>query len=609
MVYHKLVLSDGTEIKSDKIMTTSFTSSVTDSQDIEPGAICTSELEMSLWGEAGSEQIVNGSMLQFYTVTPEGDETLIATLTTEKPTRESANTYKVIAYDYVAKLDKDLSDWLSALADSFPMTLQDFAEGVCEQCGVSLYNSYIQNGDYVIQAFSVSSVTGRELLQWAAQVAGQFVRATPKGQIEFAWYVANNDVTIVAEKTDDDNSVVFYSGSLSYEDFVVAPVEKIQIRQGEEDVGTIYPTDLESGNTYILEGNCLLSSDTSDNLLSIAQSLYQRLMNVEYVPMRVEIPYNSKVKVGDIISITDANGVTFVTYITNCVANGHTMSLESVGNQYRDSVSAVNARSYQNLKGRVFNLSVSVDGLKTQAKDLEGAYSELSQTVEGIGTAVADAEDNITKLQQTAGTVSVEAKSEQGTLKTVISNDGTWESAYTDANGRVLSGISFDFVSKSFIFNGSGSFTGELNIGNGNFIVDVNGNVTAQGDTKIYGGKYYAMDDDGSGNYTTMDEDGFSVYDENAVQRVKVGFPAYHPECPFVILNGGTIDSASRIIMKQFENGMWLGNDSPMNAYGEFVAKDGYNGFFISLTDSQTYIVSGTNMQSVYTGEAIAKFG
>lgn len=294
---------------------------------------------------------------------------------------------------------------------------------------------------------------------------------------------------------------------------------------------------------------------------------------------------------------------------TNCVANGNTMSLESVGNPYRDSVSAVNSRTFSNLKGRVFNLSISVDGLKTKAEDLEGAYSELSQTVEGMTSTVADAEKNITQLMQDAGQVKVTAASEQGTLSTIISNDGTWKSEYVDANGRVLSGIYFDFLAKSFVFNGSGSFTGELNIGNGNFIVDVNGNVTAMGDTKIYGGKYYAMDDDGTGNYTTMDEDGFSVYSSDAVQRVKVGFPAYHPECPFVVLNGGTVDSASRIIMKQFADGMWLGNDAPMSKYGEFAPASGYNGIFVSLTDGQTYVVSGTNMQSVYTGEAIAKFG
>lgn len=608
MVYHKLVLSDGTEIKSDKIMTTSFTSSVTGGQDIEPGAICASELEVTLWGEAGSEQVANGSTLRFYTVTTGGDENLVATLTTEKPTRESANTYKVIAYDYVAKLDKDLSEWLLAFADSFPMTLQDFIEAVCEQCGVALYNRYIQNGDYVTQAFYINGITGRELLQWAAQIAGQFVRATPNGLIEFAWYTENNEVQIVADKTDD-RSVVFYSGSLSYEDFTVSPVEKVQIRQNEKDIGTIYPTDVESGNTYVLEGNCLLLSDTPYNILPIAQSLYQHMMGMEYVPMRVRIPYNGKIRVGNIITITDANGVSFVSYITSCIANGNTMFLESVGNQYRDSVSAVNSKSYQNLKGQIFNLSVSVEGLKTEAKNLEGGYSELSQTVEQMSSSVADAEKNITKLLQTAGQVSVTAESEQGTLSTVISNDGTWESKYVDANGRVLSGIYFDFLAKSFLFNGSGNFTGELNIGDGKFIVDVNGNVTAQGDTKIYGGKYYAMDDDGSGSYTTMDEDGFSVYSPDAVQRIRVGFPPNHPECPYLVLSGGTLESASRMIIKQFTNGMWLGNDAPINSYGAFKASTGYNGIFVSLTDSQTYIVSGINMQSVYTGEAIAKFG
>lgn len=106
-----------------------------------------------------------------------------------------------------------------------------------------------------------------------------------------------------------------------------------------------------------------------------------------------------------------------------------------------------------------------------------------------------------------------------------------------------------------------------------------------------------------------MDVDGFSVYSYDAVQRIKVGFPTGHQESPFIVLNGGSLEAAAQIIVKQFEDGMWLGNDAPMSAYGTFYAQEGYNGIFISLTDSKTYVVSGTNMQNVYTGEAIARFG
>ena len=60
---HKIVLSDGTVIGSDKIMSTSFTTTSVDGQDVEPGAVCTSELEVTIWGEAGSETIREGSSL------------------------------------------------------------------------------------------------------------------------------------------------------------------------------------------------------------------------------------------------------------------------------------------------------------------------------------------------------------------------------------------------------------------------------------------------------------------------------------------------------------------------------------------------------------------
>jgi hypothetical protein len=606
MIYHKLILSDGTEINKDKIMSTSFTTTTVSGQDVEPGAVCTAELELQLWGEPGSEQLANGSSFRFYNVYEDGTEVLIATLVAEKPTRATAHTYKVIAYDLITKLDVDLSAWVQQ--QTFPMTLLTFVEKVCAKCGLSLSNSFIANGDYVIQSIGVTGITGRDLLQWAAQIAGQYVQATETGLVDFGWYKDNKNVVLVSE-AGEENALVYYQGSLSYEDYTVKAVEKVQLSQGDKDVGVVYPPDLEEGNTYVVSGNCLIASDAGDNLLPLAQYLCLRMGEVAYVPMKVSVPYTDKIHVGDIIYVTDSTGYEFVTYITKCTAEGSKLSLESVGNARRDSVSAINSKKFEQLEGKMFNLDISIDGLKSRAEKIEGAYSDLSQTVDEISTTVSDTKENVTKLEQTAGQVKVSAESEQGTLTTIIANDGTWETKFVDKNGRELSGISFDFLAKNFIFNGSGNFTGSLDIGNGNFIVDVNGNMTAQGDVKIYGGKYYANGDSGYGNYTTMDEDGFSVYSSDNVQRIKIGFPKNHSDSPYVVLNGGTVDTPSQTIFKQFSNGVWIGNDVPIGKYGSFTASAGCNGIFISLTDGKAYVVVGTTMQSLYTGEAIAKFG
>lgn len=63
------------------------------------------------------------------------------------------------------------------------------------------------------------------------------------------------------------------------------------------------------------------------------------------------------------------------------------------------------------------------------------------------------------------------------------------------------------------------------------------------------------------------------------------------------------------MLQKVFTNGVWIGNAAPLGATGTFSAKSGYSGFFINTENSKVFVVNGTDMQNVYTGEAIAKFG
>lgn len=582
---HKIVVSDGTVIGSDKIMSTSFTTTSVDGQDVEPGAACTSELEVTIWGEAGSETIREGTSFEFFDISDQGDAVLKATLIANKPTRSSANTYKVIAYDTVAKSDKDMTAYINGIADSFPMTLYQLIEGICIECGLTLSGNTLRNSYYVVQSNrNLLGYTGRQLLQWAGQVCGQFIKAAPNGDITFSWYSENTSISIASTKSATE--VPFYSGSLSYEDYVVSPVEKVQIRQSQNDVGVVAPPGKESGNTYIIESNGMFVGDSADNISEIAISLLDVMSSVSYTPMTVEIPYTSGIGVGDIISVRDSNGVTISAYITKCVDNGQTMSLESVGNPRRDSVSAINAKQFQNQQGRVFELSVSVDGLKTKAEDLDGKYSQL---------------------EQTAGQVSVKVGTEKGTLSTII-DPTTWEAKLVTSDGDVLSGISFDFEKGQFLFNGAGKFTGSINV-NDKFKVFENGDVEARGNTVLYGGKYYAMDSDGIGGWTEMAKDGFVMYSKSGKQLVKIGFPSEYTEYPYIWLDASSSDAEESGMFKRFSDGIWLGNSKPVNANGKFYAKEGYNGIFISFTENKAYVVQGTTMQNLYTGETIARFG
>lgn len=75
---------------------------------------------------------------------------------------------------------------------------------------------------------------------------------------------------------------------------------------------------------------------------------------------------------------------------------------------------------------------------------------------------------------------------------------------------------------------------------------------------------------------------------------------------PYMVFGKDTSDSVG--LIKKFWNGFWLGNSVPMNDTGNFEGKEGAAGFFVDTQKRKAYVVAGTDMQNVYTGEAIARF-
>ena len=197
-----LVLDDGTEIQTgaagSALPSLVYTSTVSSTTDLCPGAACAGKIEFTVWVDPGSSLVfTSGTRVQYYQEDDAGTRTLIGTFWAVKPTKQSRNTYKVYAYDAVSKLDGIQSTWLRSIQDSFPMSLWEFAKAVAQQCGITLESTALpRSGDYQVQAFYSDDLTGRQLLAWVAQAAGCFLRANADGALEFAWYTDRRDIVI-----------------------------------------------------------------------------------------------------------------------------------------------------------------------------------------------------------------------------------------------------------------------------------------------------------------------------------------------------------------------------------------------------------------------------
>ena len=388
-----LTLSSGTELKGGSpgsaVKSLTLHTAVNAGQEFAIGSAFSDYIEAEIWADpGGSLQITAGDALTYYRKDDAGNRTKVGVFYAEKPTRTKRNSYKVTAYDTMSKLDADFSGWLHANQAQFPKTIWQLVQLACQRAGVTLASSSLPiNGSYSVQAFYADDLTCRQIISWAAEAAGCYAHMNADGKLQFLTYT---DKRSTAKITPDgaSNSTAYYADSLSYEDYTVKAIEKVQIRQSDSDVGVIYPDSTTATNTYAVQGNLLLTTGTEANLKSVVQNLYNVLKNVTYTPCKVSVPSSSGLACGQIVHIKDARGREFDTYLMSATISSGKASFESVGSASRESSSAVNSQSYKNLTGKMLEIKTSVDGLEVKASDLTGKYTDLKATVDGLSSEV-----------------------------------------------------------------------------------------------------------------------------------------------------------------------------------------------------------------------------
>ena len=387
-----LTLSSGTELKGGSpgsaMKSLTLHTAVNAGQEFTIGSAFSDYIEAEIWADpGGSLQITAGDALTYYRQDDAGNRTKVGVFYAEKPTRTKRNSYKVTAYDTMSKLDADFSSWLRANQAQFPKTIWQLVQLACQRAGVALASSSLPiNGSYSVQAFYADDLTCRQIISWAAEAAGCYAHMNADGKLQFLTYTDKRSTAKITP--DGASSTAYYADSLSYEDYTVKAIEKVQIRQSDSDVGVIYPDSTTATNTYVVQGNLLLTTGTESNLKSVVQNLYNVLKNVTYTPCKVSAPSSSGLACGQIVHVKDARGREFDTYLMSATISSGKASFESVGSASRESSSAVNSQSYKNLTGKMLEIKTSVDGLEVKASDLTGKYTDLKATVDGLSAEV-----------------------------------------------------------------------------------------------------------------------------------------------------------------------------------------------------------------------------
>lgn len=474
MVRNLLVLPDGTEVFSGSagaaILSLELNKSVNTGTELNPGAVCAAMAQITLLAPQGTT-ITAGDELTLYRVEQDSTRRQVGIFLAEKPQR-TGSILKLTAYDRMTLLDKDLTLFLETL-DRWPYTLGELAEQVCTACGLSFVTENFPSSDFAVEKFKASGITGRVLMSYVAQAAGCFCRANAYGQIELGWYmpapvtvgptavygaessyrpgvlrltlqqasVTENAGAVVVESSDlstegagevtlklraDPVQQYCFSGGMTLEEYITAPVTKTVLRRTEQDVGTVWPKNAGTGNGLVITANPLLAALNADTLASVAQNLYERFAPIRYTPGTLRLPSTEGLDAGQILTVTDGQGAAHTLYVMQLKRTAAGDTVTCTGSPTRRSSSAVNNSTFSDLRGKVLQLRTDVDGLQVENADAAGKAARLQLDVDSIRGQVSaqsaqmqTVTSQLTAVEQTAQGIklSVEKLENEGATK------------------------------------------------------------------------------------------------------------------------------------------------------------------------------------------------
>lgn len=434
---HIIVLPDGSEISSGPLLNNAIksiklTQSVNIGEDIVPGSAFADIMEAKIFSVGGGVNVTAGDEVVLYKQAANGTRKQLGIYILEKPTRPAANTMNLTGYSRIIKLDKDLTQWLNGLT-GWPYALTDFAEMVCEACGLRYRAVTVPNGDFPVYQFFKAGVTGRQIMRWLGEICCRYCYATADGYIAFGWY-ASSGVTI--RQTGDR---FYYPNSLAYETYQTEPVDAVQLRLADSTSGALWPSNIsgtvtatslnirsgpgtgyavvgslangsvvqileqttvsgnvwgrvssgwvqvtgyvtlqtaEVNNPYIITGNAILLARVTEDIIPYLETIKAELARATYTPCKVSVAAGDDIKAGSTVDIVDGNGQKITAYVTTKTTTGRRDNLESVGNARRNSSSSVSNRSVEETVRQQFANQTQQEAFNTLTKNglIQGIY-------------------------------------------------------------------------------------------------------------------------------------------------------------------------------------------------------------------------------------------
>jgi len=395
---------------------------------------------------------------------------------------------EITAYDAMFSIiNTDVAAWYNTVLPNKDsrVTMKQFRISFMDYFGLQqvLPEEGLVNDSMIIEkTIEPSEVSGKDVITSICEINGCFGHIGRDGKFHFIYleqdieglYPAND---LYPEESlypkDVKSSPVGAKGSYikcDYGDYKTTTINKLQIRQEENDIGVIVGKN--GDNMYVIEDNFLVYGKGSRELWDIANNIFNKITDIIYRPFDAEVKGNPCFEVGDPIRIVTTYELV-ETYILRRTLTGiqalrDDYSAEGV-EKYSNDVNSVH-KSIVQLKGKTNLLVRTIEETRIQMEDIEKELrAEITINAEQIKTKVTKGTVS-SEISQEAGKISISANRISISSDYFILTDDGRITATAGTIGGISIGNGIYATNFSITSGGNATFTGiNITSGSGSF--------------------------------------------------------------------------------------------------------------------------------------------
>lgn len=313
----------------------------------------------------------------------------------------------IVAYDAMYDiLGADMAAWYNALLPNkdSTVTMKQFREAFIAYFGleeVAPKDGLVNDSMAVERTIQLEQISGKDIIAAICEINGCFGHIGRDGKFHYIYLPQDIQGLYPADFLFPDHvpkqwdylpqaetghlypqdpkgermGAGRYKKDPKYEDYVVRQINKLRIRQEENDIGATYPDTEPSDkdNVYIVEDNFLVYGKSTADLQAIAQNLYNKIIGISYRPFNSDCVGNPCMEVGDPVRL-----MTKYEMVESYILVRRLKGIQALNDNYSSKGTArrtQNANSVQKsiiqLKGKTNALVRNVEETRLEMKDIE----------------------------------------------------------------------------------------------------------------------------------------------------------------------------------------------------------------------------------------------